>query len=55
MKKKKINYPLLFIIFASFLTGGCAILEKSERGKGACDRGQYWSRSAEGCVPAPGP
>jgi uncharacterized protein YceK len=56
MKAQMIKYPLfIFILLASVLLDGCAGVQKHERAKGSCERGQYWSRSAEACVPVPGP
>lgn len=54
MKTYKIKYWLInIILLAGFLICGCAGGNQYERGSGGCDRGQYWSRTADSCVPLP--
>ena len=55
MKACKTKYWPVCILIASFLIWGCASGHKNGRGSDSCDRGQYWSQTAAGCVPLPGP
>ncbi len=56
MKTHMTQYWLSYIILlASLLIWGCAGGNQYERGSGGCDMGQYWSRTADSCVPLPGP